>query len=161
MKDSKLPEILDCIKELLSSSLVEKGFSPAIAEKIASDSISNFSNTFGGQAVQFAKNLGVNPFQPAPPFHPAWGKIFEILNDLLKAHTKAADEAESTAFKLTSEIALLVGGESLYFPKNVLLRVAKRNKEIFQALDRGESHRDVAKKYDLSERRIYQINASR
>lgn len=159
LNDWKLPEVLENIEEVIRESLIEKGFTSSIAEKVASDAICNFSKTFGGQNMAFPKTIP----QPdsATPLPEVLQSTKEILHCLLTIHAALSDDAEKLAFELMCNITHRFGGEIFYFPKNAHFSTARRNKELVKALDNGTSTKELARKYNLTERRIYQISNSR
>lgn len=56
-------------------------------------------------------------------------------------------------------IANEVGGEAIYFAKGLAMHVSSRDRELFARFN-GRNHRDLAKRYDITEMRVRQIVAA-
>lgn len=88
-----------------------------------------------------------------------------VLDDI-RAHIEQAlaqsaiDEliADDVAVKVFNSMAKHWGGQLIYFPKGIALKVSNRNKQIWGDF-RGNNYVELAKKYDLTVQRIYQIVA--
>lgn len=92
-----------------------------------------------------------------------------------KRHELLADVAETMAVKLvkvaglTTEQAAQMGneladflsdhwkGQTVYFVGDLTFKLAARDMEIFQAVERGNAD-DIGRKYGISGMRVYQIN---
>ncbi len=85
----------------------------------------------------------------------------ELVRDSILKQGLSTEAANEIAFEAVGEIAKRFGGEEVYFPKGILLSMARRNKQIFKELDNGASIKSLARKYSVSERRILQIIESR
>lgn len=66
------------------------------------------------------------------------------------------EQATKLAALVVDDIRHQCGGMSIYIPKGIGLDTLLKHDQIWQDF-RGNNHTELAKKYDLSEQRIYQI----
>lgn len=67
-----------------------------------------------------------------------------------------ADLAEQLGFAAAEAVRRHHGGENLYFPKGRSFELTERDLKIFEELRPG-NYADVARKYSVTVRRVYQI----
>lgn len=83
--------------------------------------------------------------------HDALNDIYDVIKTHLSIK-QGADSATETAEELKFEIGLRFGGEQIYIRK----LTNERNADIYEKFN-GNNHKELAKKYDLTERQIYMI----
>lgn len=66
------------------------------------------------------------------------------------------DIAEVVGLDCFMKLACLCGGQNIYIPKSDTLCRSARNRQIKKSFN-GENYREIARKYNLSERRVRTI----
>lgn len=171
-KNEESPEVLECLEEIVSNSLAKHDFPVPVAAEITSDVVSKAADALGGynhyfpqvhlpplRARRKKKNTIVEPTKENTIVESSVVRsaLKEALNDSLTKHGFSAADENGFVSDIINEFILRYSGEHIYFARGYYRNCAKRDKEIAEALDNGVSHRTLARKYRLSERRIYQI----
>ncbi len=84
----------------------------------------------------------------------------ESIRDSLLELGLPPEDANIIASKAVCETAQKFGGDCVYIPRNVMFNIVRRNGILFKEYDSGVPLKALARKYSVSERRIYQIIAS-
>lgn len=90
-------------------------------------------------------------------------RIPELVADLeaqaaafLAAEQIPSHTAQLVSRKLSRHLCSNWGGQLIYFPKNQGGELDERDKQIYAEFN-GRNHHELAKKYNLTEQRIYKI----
>lgn len=83
------------------------------------------------------------------------GMAIVIANELERLKINK-EESTRIAVSVTNQMRSYLGGQSVYFPKDVITNKSYRDQEIFKAFD-GTNYQELAIKHELSEMRIRQI----
>lgn len=98
--------------------------------------------------------MGTNQGKPYPEF---LADMADMIADCLVEKCGVPQEkAADSAFKVTEMLRHTYGGEMLYFPKAVHIDLSMRDLEILKKC-KYMTYNEVAKAYNISTRRIYQI----
>jgi Mor family transcriptional regulator len=82
--------------------------------------------------------------------------LMACVENVLKKNGIDEDKAVQLATSTVDDFRHQCGGMSIYVPKGVGLDAIVKHDRIFKDF-RGSNHAELAKKYGLSEQRIYQI----
>lgn len=89
----------------------------------------------------------------------------QVLLTIADANTTAlieagieAEQARKVGLQVADQVRNLHGGEQIYIPKGVALVLRERDWQIWEE-STGRNHLVLAKKYDLTDRQIYNIIA--
>lgn len=66
------------------------------------------------------------------------------------------EKAKQISVEIAHKIAHAWGGEVIYIPRNLVLILSERDRQIWREFN-GSNHRELARKYDVSMAWIYQI----
>ena len=87
----------------------------------------------------------------------------DVLDDMIRHLSEALrdvglspDVAEDAGVETFNRLSCHWGGQLIYFPKGVRVRVSRRNRAIYSDFD-GHNHVALARKYNLTLQRIYQV----
>lgn len=83
-------------------------------------------------------------------------QIGASIGKALVDHKVAEEAATNISVSVTQELRMLMGGQTVYFPKAITAIKEKRDKEIFWEFD-GCNYQALAMKHGVSEMRIRQI----
>lgn len=67
-----------------------------------------------------------------------------------------AEQADAIALALEEAMSSAWGGQVIYFPKNVRMRVSERDLQLYQEFN-GHNHPELAQRYGLSVHWVYAI----
>ncbi|SUA57999.1 Mor transcription activator family protein [Oligella urethralis] len=87
-------------------------------------------------------------------------ELLEYLSKAIEAQLKKFEisdvQAESVGIHVSNKIAEDLGGQLLYIPKGVSLRLSLRDLQIYKEYN-GKNHAELSKKHGLSVQHIYKI----
>lgn len=91
-------------------------------------------------------------------------KSSELLNQIVATGSALLVErlgvteavATEVARDYAHEIARIFGGQLFYFPKDIALKLTRRDRKLFQEFT-GANHEELARRYDMSVIHIYRI----
>lgn len=98
-----------------------------------------------------------------PSFPELWADISVIIFTRLlkgKPDFSSHESIAKTAIEITTDMGLELGGYMYYFPKGKYAKAASKARKI-QTEFNGRNHKELAKKYALTEARIRQILAQK
>ncbi len=156
MKTRQLSEVWVLIEEIIFESAKKHGLSSPKAKTCANASMIKIAKALGGEMIYFPKTKMFSRGESKALLH-----AHEILLDTMRVHFKSAEIAKIAAIETIRKTAHMFGGEAIYFPKNIASAMALRNQRLIDDLKNGSSIQAVSRKYDLTQRRIYQILGQR
>ena len=78
-----------------------------------------------------------------------------VTNYLIGQHVPE-EGARQIGDEIAVEMAAYWGGQLIYFPKGKFVILSKRDRQIYAEFT-GRNHKDLARKFDVSEQHIYRI----
>lgn len=82
--------------------------------------------------------------------------LHDHTKDILVRSGIAADRAEEIAGEVCSNMLLTWGGQQIYFPRGIHVRISKRDMELYDNFN-GTNHNDLAAKYNVSVQWVYKV----
>ena len=89
-----------------------------------------------------------------------WPELLrEMMDGLIFTYVKhgnTKEQAEANAQISVDVMISIMGGQSVYFPKGIVLKAARRSDRILEEFT-GFNHAELARRHDVSEQYIYRI----
>ena len=82
--------------------------------------------------------------------------LFDHTKDILVRGGITSDRAEEIATEVCSNMLLTWGGQQIYFPRGLHVRVSERDLKLYDDFN-GTNHNELASKYNVSVQWVYKV----